>query len=82
MESPRPLKGLLFELINGGAEEYVKEGSAERSWRLTETMRESGSTWIYMKCFSGEAKRIYRKKAGDKGKGVSVGEEAPWKTTT
>ncbi len=40
---PQSAEGIgLFELINGGAEEYVKEGFKRvRSWRLTETVRES-----------------------------------------
>lgn len=75
---PQTAEGIgLFELINGGAEEYVKEGF--RRAVLT-TYRNPGgkriNVDIYEMASQEGARRIQRKKAGDKGKKVFVGEEA------
>jgi hypothetical protein len=75
---PQTAEGIrLFELINGGAEEYVKEGfsrAAMATYRNNEGKRINLD--IYEMLSPESAKRIYRKKAGDKGQKVSVGEEA------
>ena len=75
---PQTAEGIrLFELINGGAEEYVKEGFRRA---VTATYRNHEGKRINLDIFemlSPEgAKSIQRKKAGDKGQKVSVGEEA------
>ncbi len=75
---PQTAEGVrLFELINGGAEEYVKEGFSRA---VVATYRNKGGKRINLDIYemlSPEgAQRIYRKKAGDKGQKVSVGEEA------
>jgi len=77
-EEPQTAEGIgLFELINGGAEEYLKEGFARA---LLATYRSSEgkliSLDIYQMLSPESAKSIQRKKAGDRGKKVSVGEEA------
>jgi hypothetical protein len=75
---PQTAEGIrLFELINGGAEEYVKEGfnrAAIATYRNSEGKRINID--IYEMLSPESAKSIYRKKAGDKGQKVSVGEEA------
>jgi Family of unknown function (DUF6599) len=75
---PQTAEGIrLFELINGGAEEYVKEGFSRAvmaTYRNNEGKRINLD--IYEMLSPESAKRIYRKKAGDKGQKVSVGEEA------
>jgi len=75
---PQTAEGIgLFELINGGAEEYVKEGF--RRAVLT-TYRDPGGKRINLDIYEmlspESATSIYRKRAGDKGNKVSVGEEA------
>jgi hypothetical protein len=67
----------LFELINGGAEEYVKEGFSRAviaTYRNSEGKRINVD--IYEMLSPESARGIHRKKAGDKGQRVSVGEEA------
>jgi len=67
----------LFELINGGAEEYVKAGfrrAVLAKYRNSEGKRINLD--IYEMISPESARTIYRKKAGDKGKKVSIGEEA------
>ena len=75
---PETAEGIrLFELINGGAEEYVKEGFSRAvmaTYRNKEGKRINLD--IYEMVSRESAQRIYRKKAGDKGQKVSVGEEA------
>ena len=75
---PQSAEGIrLFELINGGAEEYVKEGFSRAvmaTYRNNEGKRINLD--IYEMLSPESAKRIHRKKAGDKGQKVSVGEEA------
>ncbi len=75
---PQTAEGIrLFELINGGAEEYVKEGFSRAvmaTYRNNEGKRINLD--IYEMLSQESAKRVYRKKAGDKGQKVSVGEEA------
>ena len=75
---PQTAEGIrLFELINGGAEEYVKEGfrrAVMATYRNNEGKRINLD--IYEMLSPESAERIYRKKAGDKGQKVSVGEEA------
>ena len=74
---PQTAEGMrLFELINGGAEEYVKEGfnkAVMATYRNNEGKRINLD--IYEMLSPESAKSIYRKKAGDKGQKVSVGEE-------
>jgi hypothetical protein len=75
---PQTAEGMaLFELINGGAEEYVKEGF-RRAVTATYKNKEGKriNLDIYEMLSPGSAKRIHLKKAGDKGKKVPVGEEA------
>jgi hypothetical protein len=67
----------LFELINGGAEEYVREGFSRAviaTYRNNEGKRINLD--IYEMLSPESARNIYRKKAGDKGQKVSVGDEA------
>jgi hypothetical protein len=75
---PQTAEGMrLFELINGGAEEYVKEGFSRAvmaTYRNSEGKRLNLE--IYEMLSPESAKSIYRKKAGNKGQKVSVGEEA------
>ena len=75
---PQTAEGIaLFELINGGAEEYVKEGfrrAVTATYRNNEGKRINLD--IYEMLSSESAKNIHRKKAGDRGERVSVGEEA------
>jgi hypothetical protein len=75
---PQIAEGIrLFELINGGAEEYVKEGFSRAvmaTYRNNQGKRINLD--IYEMLSPESAKRIHRKKAGDKGQKVSVGEEA------
>ena len=75
---PQTAEGIrLFELINGGAEEYVKEGFSRAiiaTYRNKEGKRLNLD--IYEMLSPESAKRIHRKKAGDKGQEVSLGEEA------
>lgn len=77
-EEPQEAEGVrLFELINGGAEEYVKAGFSRAvlaTYRNTEGKRINLD--IYEMLSPESAKTVYRKKAGDKGKKVSIGEEA------
>ena len=74
---PQTAEGIrLFELINGGAEEYVKEGFSRAvmaTYRNNEGKRINLD--IYEMLSPESAKSIYRRKAGDKGEKVSVGEE-------
>lgn len=75
---PQTAEGIrLFELINGGAEEYVKEGfnrTVIAAYRNNEGARINLD--IYEMLSPENAKNIHRKKASDKGHKVSVGEEA------
>ena len=75
---PQTAEGMrLFELINGGAEEYLKEGfnrAVMATYRNDEGKRINLE--IYEMLSPESAKSMYRKKAGDKGQKVSVGEEA------
>ena len=75
---PQTAEGIrLFELINGGAEEYMKEGFSRAvmaTYRNNEGKRINLD--IYEMLSPESAKSIYRKKAGNKGQKVSVGEEA------
>ena len=75
---PQTAEGMgLFELINGGAEEYVKEGFSRA---VIATYRNNEGTRINLDIYEmlspENAKNIHRKKARDKGQKVSVGEEA------
>jgi hypothetical protein len=75
---PETAEGMgLFELINGGAEEYVKEGFKRA---LLATYRNHEGKLINLDIFemlsSESARGIQGKKAGDKETKVSVGEEA------
>jgi len=75
---PQTAEGIgLFELINGGAEEYLKEGFKRA---LLATYRNHEGKLINLDIFEmlspESAWGIYGKKAGDKGTKVSVGEEA------
>jgi hypothetical protein len=77
-EEPQTAEGIgLFELINGGAEEYVKEGFSRA---VMATYRNNEGKLINLEIYEmlspESARNIHRKKAGDKGKKVSVGEEA------
>jgi hypothetical protein len=75
---PQSAEGIgLFELINGGAEEYVKEGF-KRALLATYRNREGKliNLDIYEMLSPESARRIHGKKAGDKKTKVSVGEEA------
>jgi hypothetical protein len=75
---PQTAEGIrLFELINGGAEEYVKEGFS-RAVMATYRNKEGKriNLEIYEMLSPESAQRIYRKKTGDKGQKVSVGEES------
>ncbi|MGE5839045.1 MAG: DUF6599 family protein [Deltaproteobacteria bacterium] len=75
---PQTTEGMaLFELINGGAEEYVKEGF--RRAILATYINSEGRRFnvdIYEMLSPESARIIYRKKAGDRGTRVSVGDEA------
>jgi len=75
---PQTAEGIrLFELINGGAEEYVKEGFSRvilATYRNKEGKRINLE--IYEMLSPEAANSIQRKKAGDKGRRVFVGEEA------
>jgi hypothetical protein len=75
---PQTAEGIgLFELINGGAEEYVKEGfrrAVMATYRNTEGKLINLD--IYEMLSPESARSIHRKKAGDKGTKVPVGEEA------
>jgi hypothetical protein len=75
---PQTAEGIrLFELINGGAEEYVKEGFSRAvmaTYRNNEGKRINLD--IYEMLSPESANSIQRKKTGDKGQKVSVGEEA------
>ena len=66
---PQTAEGIrLFELINGGAEEYVKEGFSRAvmaTYRNNEGKRINLD--IYEMLSPESAKSIHRKKAGDKG---------------
>lgn len=75
---PQTAEGMaLFELINGGAEEYVKEGFRRA---VTATYKNKEGKRINLDLYEmlspESAKRIYAKKAGAGGTTVSVGEEA------
>ena len=75
---PQTAEGIaLFELINGGAEEYVKEGfrrAVTATYRNNEEKRINLD--IYEMLSPESAKNIHRKKAGDRGTKVPVGDEA------
>ena len=72
---PQTAEGMaLFELINGGAEEYVKEGFK----RAVLATYQNGdgkriNLDIYEMLSPESARSIYRKKAGSKGTKVAVG---------
>ena len=73
---PQTADGMaLFELINGGAEEYVKEGF-RRAVLATYTNSEGKriNVDIFEMLSPENAKSIHHKKAGDKGIKVSVGD--------
>jgi hypothetical protein len=75
---PQTAEGMaLFELIDGGAEEYVKEGF-RRAVTATYKNKEGKriNLDIYEMLSPESAKRIHRKKAGDKGTKVPIGDEA------
>jgi len=75
---PQTAEGMaLFELIDGGAEEYVKEGF-RRAVTATYKNKEGKriNLDIYEMLSPDSAKRIHRKKAGDKGTKVPIGDEA------
>jgi hypothetical protein len=75
---PQTAEGMaLFELINGGAEEYIKQGF-RRALLATYTNSEGKriNLEVYEMLSPESAKRIHRKKAGDRGATVPVGEEA------
>jgi hypothetical protein len=76
-EEPQTAEGMaLFELINGGAEEYVKEGF--RKALLATYINNQGrriNVEIYEMLSPESAGRIYRKKSGDQGTQVPVGDE-------
>jgi hypothetical protein len=75
---PQTAEGMaLFELINGGAEEYVKEGF--RQAVIATYMNKEGKRInldLYEMLSPDSARSIYRKKTGDRGTKVSVGDEA------
>jgi hypothetical protein len=75
---PQTAEGMgLFELINGGAEEYVKEGF--RRAVIATYINSEGKRInldIYEMLSPESTRSIYRKKAGDKGTKVPIGEEA------
>jgi len=75
---PQTAEGMaLFEVINGGAEEYVKQGF--RRAVLATYINGAGkriNLEIYEMLSPESARSIQRKKAGDKGNKVPVGEEA------
>jgi len=77
-QEPQTAEGVeLFEVINGGAEEYVKAGFSRAvfaTYKSTKGKRINLD--IYEMVSPESAGTIYRKKAGDKGKKVSIGEEA------
>ena len=67
----------LFELINGGAEEYVKQGF--RRAVMASYINSVGkriNLEVYEMVSPESARNIYLKKAGDKGTRVPVGDEA------
>ena len=74
---PQTAEGIrLFELINGGAEEYVKEGFSRvilATYRNHEGKRINVD--IYEMLSQESARNIYRKKAGDGGTKVPLGDE-------
>jgi hypothetical protein len=75
---PQTAEGIgLFELIDGGAEEYVKEGFKRA---LLASYRNHQGKLINLEIFEmlspESARRIHDKKAGEKETKVSVGEEA------
>jgi hypothetical protein len=77
-EEPQTAEGIgLFELINGGAEEYVREGFKRA---IMATYRNNEGKLINLDIFEmlspESARRIHGKKVGDKETKVSVGEEA------
>jgi hypothetical protein len=75
---PETAEGMaLFELINGGAEEYVKEGfrRAVLATYLNNERRRI-NVEIYEMLSPESATTIHRKKTGDKGTKVPVGDEA------
>lgn len=77
-EEPQTAEGIgLFDLINGGAEQYVKAGFSRAvmaTYRNKEGKRVNLE--IYEMLSPESARSIQRKKAGESGKKVSVGEEA------
>jgi hypothetical protein len=75
---PQTAEGMaLFELINGGAEEYVKEGF-RRAVLVTYTNREGKriNLDIFEMLSPESARSIHLKKTGNRGTKVSVGDEA------
>lgn len=75
---PQTAEGVgLFELINGGAEEYVKEGF-KRAVIATYRNKEGKliNLDVYEMLSPESARRIHTKKAGEKETKASVGEEA------
>jgi hypothetical protein len=75
---PQTAEGMaLFELINGGAEEYVKEGfrrAVQATYINSEGKRINLD--VYEMLSPESARSIHRKKAGDRGTKVPVGDEA------
>jgi len=75
---PQTAEGMaLYELINGGAEEYVKQGFRRAllaTYRNNEGKRINVD--IYEMLSPESARSVYRRKAGDRGTKVPVGEEA------
>lgn len=76
-EEPQTAQGVgLFDLINGGAEQYVKAGFS-RAVIATYRNKQGKSInlEIYEMLSPEGATSIHRKKTGDRGKKVSVGEQ-------
>ena len=75
---PQTAEGMaLFELINGGAEEYVKEGfrrAVVATYINSEGKRINLD--VYEMLSPESARSIYRRKAGDRGTKVPLGDEA------
>jgi hypothetical protein len=77
-EEPQTAQGVgLFDLINGGAEQYVKAGFSRAVIATYQNKQgKSINLEIYEMLSPESATSIQRKKAGDRGKKVFLGEEA------
>jgi len=62
----------------------IRKGRFSRAvMAITEIARESGSTWIYMKCFLRRAPRVFTaRKRATEGKRFLSEKRRPWKTIT